>query len=78
MILKNRKTSEIDTNICYGTMDGKVALVTFHFIGKDQLEPLHHWEIPIDSIKQPITCLKFSDCQPEFYVGRSDGTIEVD
>lgn len=77
LIIKNRKAYDNDINICYGTMDGKVALVTFHFLGKDQLEPLHYWEIPINTIKQPITCLKFSDSQPEFYIGRSDGTIEV-
>ena len=66
-----------DVHICYGTLDGKIALVTFRFVDKNQLEPLHKWEVPVNAIKQPVTCLLFSDTNPEFYVGRSDGSIEV-
>lgn len=58
-------------------MDGKIALVSFHFVDKNQLEPLHKWEVPLNAIKQPVTCLVFSESGPEFYVGRSDGSVEV-
>nr|XP_046908683.1 Bardet-Biedl syndrome 7 protein-like [Dermatophagoides farinae] len=72
-----KKSNNNDINLCYGTMDGKISLVTFQFQGKDQLEPVHHWEVPVEGIRQPITCLCFSEIQPEFYVGRADGTIEI-
>lgn len=66
-----------DVHICYGTLDGKIALVTFRFVDKNQLEPLHKWEVPVNAIKQPVTCLVFSEINPEFFVGRSDGSVEV-
>ncbi|OTF79196.1 hypothetical protein BLA29_010090, partial [Euroglyphus maynei] len=75
--LSAKKSKDNDINLCYGTMNGKISLVTFLFQTKDQLEPVHHWEVPVDGIRQPITCLCFSEIQPEFYVGRADGTIEI-
>lgn len=66
-----------DVYVCYGTLDGKIAMVTFRFPSKNQLEPIHTWEVPVNAIKQPITCLTFSTSKPEFYVSRSDGSIEV-
>ena len=75
--LSVKKTKDNDIHLCYGTMNGKISLVTFQFQDKDQLEPIHHWEVPVDGIRQPITCLCFSEIQPDFYVGRADGTIEI-
>ena len=72
---KSGKSDEVC--LCYGTMDGKIALVTFRFVDKNQLEPVHNWEVPLDAIKQPITCIAFSDTEPLFFVGRADGAIEV-
>ena len=72
--------SENDLALIYGTLDGKIALVTFRFIGRGQLEPLHSWELPTSEqtgIAQPVTCLMVSANKPEFYVGRSDGSIEI-
>lgn len=73
----NKKFKNEEVHLVYGTLDGKVALVTFRFMDKNQLEPLHQWEMPVNAIKQPVTCLLFSESVPEFYVGRSDGSIEV-
>lgn len=72
-----KSTKNEDVHLVYGTLDGKLALVTFRFIDKNQLEPLHHWEMPRNAINQPVTCLLFSETIPEFFVGRSDGSIEV-
>lgn len=66
-----------EVHICYGTLDGKISLVTFQFLDKTQLEPVHKWEVPLNSIKQPINCLVFSQLNTEFYVGRTDGSLEV-
>lgn len=74
---KKTSSKNEDVHLCYGTMDGKIALVSFHFVDKNQLEPLHKWEVPLNAIKQPVTCLVFSESGPEFYVGRSDGSVEV-
>lgn len=66
-----------DVHLVYGTMDGKVSLVTFQFVDRNQLEPVHKWEIPVDgSVRQQINCLAFSPIAHEFFVGRSDGNIE--
>ena len=72
---KSHKDSEV--NLCYGTLDGKIAMVTLQFIDKNELEPMHHWQVPLNTIKQPVTCLLFSQTNAEFFVGRSDGSIEV-
>ncbi len=74
---KAKSNKNEDVHLCYGTLDGKIALVTFRFVDKNQLEPLHKWEVPVNAIKQPVTCLVFADTGSEFYVGRSDGSVEV-
>ncbi|KAF7495980.1 Bardet-Biedl syndrome 7 protein [Sarcoptes scabiei] len=81
---RTSKSSGVDLNlqsqdvfVCYGTMDGKISLLTFKFLEKNKLEPIHNWEVPLESIKQPITCLRFSESTSDLFVGRSDGSIEI-
>lgn len=76
-LLANAAQTMEEVHICYGTLDGKISLVTFQFIDKTQLEPVHKWEVPLNAIKQPINCLVFSQINTEFYVGRTDGSLEV-
>lgn len=73
----HEKSKQNEVHICYGTLDGKIAMVTFQFSAKNQLDPIHAWEVPLNSIKQPISCLCFSEMKPEIYAGRSDGSIEI-
>ena len=65
-----------ETLVYYGTLDGKVALVSIDFI-KKPLEPLHKWEIPEKGSKSSVTCLAISESVAELYIGRSDGSVEV-
>lgn len=65
-----------ETLVFYGTLDGKVALVSIDF-SKKPLEPLHKWEIPEKGSKSSVTCLAISESAAELYVGRSDGNVEV-
>jgi len=65
-----------ETLICYGTLDGKVALVSLEFT-KKPLEPLHKWEIPEKGSKSSVTCLAIAESAAELYIGRSDGNVEV-
>ena len=62
--------------IFYGTLDGKVALVSIDF-SKKPLEPLHKWEIPEKGSRSSVTCLAIAESVAELYVGRSDGNVEV-
>ncbi|CAG2114681.1 unnamed protein product, partial [Medioppia subpectinata] len=65
-----------ETLVCYGTLDGKVALVSIDF-SKKPLEPLHKWEIPDKGSKPSVTCISIADSAAELYVGRSDGNVEI-
>ncbi|CAG2166581.1 unnamed protein product [Oppiella nova] len=65
-----------ETLVCYGTLDGKVALVSIDF-SKKPLEPLHKWEIPEKGSKPSVTCISIADSAAELYIGRSDGNVEI-
>lgn len=70
---------EIDFNeslICYGTLEGRVALVSLDF-SKNPLEPLHKWEIPEKGTKNSVTCIVITENGSELCIGRSDGNVEV-
>lgn len=62
--------------LCYGTLDGKIALVSINF-NKDPLEPLHKWEIPEKGTRASVNCLAITEELSEIYVGRSDGNVEI-
>ncbi|XP_054159812.1 Bardet-Biedl syndrome 7 protein-like [Oppia nitens] len=65
-----------ETLIIYGTLDGKVALVSIDF-NRKPLEPLHKWEIPEKGSRSSVTCLAMAESAAELYIGRSDGNIEI-
>lgn len=62
--------------VFYGTLDGKVALVSIDF-NKKPLEPIHKWEIPEKGSRSSVTCLAIAESAAELYIGRSDGNVEV-
>lgn len=76
------ETYTTGTFVLYGTLDGKVSLITIDFKSTEDPEPTHRWDLPTlmgdpRASRSAVNCLELSDQAQELFIGRADGNIEI-
>ncbi|XP_015791083.1 Bardet-Biedl syndrome 7 protein-like [Tetranychus urticae] len=71
---RSSKSSKV--NLLYGTIEGKVALISLDF-GFNEVNAEHKWQIPDKGYRSQVNCITMMESTGELYIGRSDGLIEV-
>lgn len=68
--------SKSENLFLYGTLEGKVSLVSLDF-DRNLMAAIHKWEIPEKGSRAQVTCLTIQESTGELYIGRSNGAIEL-